>query len=286
MNQSIYLLASKKRNDDVYKVGKTKRHILTRIGEYKNEYGNPDIKGVWCCYDADNVEKDIIAKFKKIFIREKKLEYFRGDLISMISIIQKVVDYHNIEYLYIEKLSNGSELQVSKNEPNHNIISQLANSMFAVFNIFGSNQEIDNNPKQSTDINIVCENIQNNNINNIIIENIENTKINSLEVLEYLCNLYISLNNYNTFNVIKLKDIYKDYEIWYEQSGNSPSLKKKYKTFKSDLEQYVGNIERRTCYDGARALGIDLTKEMFADIIIKHKGQEQFEIYTNIKIPK
>ena len=102
MNQYIYLISSRSLNTNIYKIGMSKRDILTRLSEYKGDYKKPIIKGTWSCYNAREIETDIIKKFNNIFIKQKGNEYFEGDINIMINIIQAVAVYYNINYMFVD----------------------------------------------------------------------------------------------------------------------------------------------------------------------------------------
>ena len=91
----IYLLRERefiKSDEHIYKIGKTKRENLKRFGNYPN---GSDLLLHITCNDCDNIEKNILSIFKEKFIHKKDIgyEYFEGNHINMMRIINNIVLY-------------------------------------------------------------------------------------------------------------------------------------------------------------------------------------------------
>lgn len=89
----VYLLRPKKsleNNELVYKIGKSKQQNTKRINSYPR---GSELKLQTSCEDCDIAEKIIIKKFKEIFKWRKDYgnEYFEGNHVEMIDIINKIV---------------------------------------------------------------------------------------------------------------------------------------------------------------------------------------------------
>jgi hypothetical protein len=98
-NEYIYLVQERefiKTNEPIYKLGKTKQECLKRICNYPN--GTKLLIQI-ICNDCDKYERELINKFKEIFIQKKEIgyEYFKGDKYKMIEIIYNLIWENNIK---------------------------------------------------------------------------------------------------------------------------------------------------------------------------------------------
>ena len=109
-NEFIYLIKERefiKTKEPIYKIGKTKQENLQRIKSYPNG-------SILLLYiitnDCDKKEKEIIQKFKELFIHKKDIgnEYFMGDYNHMINIILSIISNESslIESSLIESSLN------------------------------------------------------------------------------------------------------------------------------------------------------------------------------------
>ena len=103
-NEFIYLIKERefiKTKEHIYKIGKTKQENLQRIKSYPNG-------SILLLYiitnDCDKKEKEIIQKFKELFIHKKDIgnEYFMGDYNHMINIILSIISISSNESSLIE----------------------------------------------------------------------------------------------------------------------------------------------------------------------------------------
>ena len=103
-NEFIYLIKERefiKTKEPIYKIGKTKQENLQRIKSYPNG-------SILLLYiitnDCDKKEKEIIQKFKELFIHKKDIgnEYFMGDYNHMINIILSIISISSNESSLIE----------------------------------------------------------------------------------------------------------------------------------------------------------------------------------------
>ena len=110
-NEFIYLIKERefiKTKEPIYKIGKTKQENLQRIKSYPNG-------SILLLYiitnDCDKKEKEIIQKFKELFIHKKDIgnEYFLGDYNHMINIILSII-------------SNNSSIEGSIDNSNNSLI--------------------------------------------------------------------------------------------------------------------------------------------------------------------
>ena len=110
-NEFIYLIKERefiKTKEPIYKIGKTKQENLQRIKSYPN--GSILLLYIITNY-CDKKEKEIIQKFKELFIHKKDIgnEYFLGDYNHMINIILSII-------------SNNSSIEGSIDNSNNSLI--------------------------------------------------------------------------------------------------------------------------------------------------------------------
>jgi hypothetical protein len=125
-DEYIYLLQERefiRTNEPIYKIGKTKQECLKRICNYPN--GTKLLIQI-LCNDCDKYEKELINKFKELFIHKREIgnEYFKGDHYKMIETIYNLIwefDIKNrnkneikIENINDNKIENKIENQCSK----------------------------------------------------------------------------------------------------------------------------------------------------------------------------
>jgi len=144
---------------NVYKIGRTKRHIFDRIRGRK-EYGkDPDIYTILQTSDCITLEKRIIQKFKDNFILYQGAEWFRGDIEEMMKIVyeehMKMCDYkklysrdnditnYDISEISIDSSSYDSEFSTDESTEESENINIEINS---------ENNEIDNSCSKSYNI--------------------------------------------------------------------------------------------------------------------------------------
>ncbi len=89
----IYLLQERefiKTNENIYKVGRTKKENYKRFNQYPK---GSVLLFQMICNNCENIERDIIEKFKKKFNQRKDIgnEYFEGDYKTMIDIIYNII---------------------------------------------------------------------------------------------------------------------------------------------------------------------------------------------------
>ena len=116
-NEFIYLIKERefiKTKEPIYKIGKTKQENLQRIKSYPNG-------SILLLYiitnDCDKKEKEIIQKFKELFIHKKDIgnEYFLGDYNHMINIILSIISNES-------SLIESSLIESSLNDNLNNIV--------------------------------------------------------------------------------------------------------------------------------------------------------------------
>lgn len=82
----IYLIKVFPSNpDNIYKLGRTGRDIIERYNEYKHKTQNPKMVFIYNVYDYKQVERDLLAIFKRKYTLRKDFgnEYFTGDINDM-----------------------------------------------------------------------------------------------------------------------------------------------------------------------------------------------------------
>ena len=194
----------------IYKIGKTKQENFKRINQYP--FGSVLLLQT-ACIDCANMEKEIINKFKTSFIHKNKLgnEYFEGNVVEMINIINSIIkseinnpinnnslsnymiDY-NDRYNIIINTNNNIKNNKNNNKNNKNINEFIDNN----------NQEINNEESDNEEIN--NEEINNEEINNQEINNqeINNEEINNQEINNE--NKIIELENTEDVNEFSKND--------------------------------------------------------------------------------
>lgn len=126
MSNYIYLLQERefiKTNDNVYKVGMTKKENHKRFNQYPK---GSILLFQMICNDCKNMEKIIIIKFKQHFKLRKDIgnEYFEGDYKNMVDIIYSTVKNENDECVnFYEKNDNMivEETEEEEEEPIYQI---------------------------------------------------------------------------------------------------------------------------------------------------------------------
>ena len=102
----IYIIRTKEfvtNDENVYKIGKTKRSDpFKRFNEYEEGY---EIYMFIAVENSTRIEYLIITLFKTKYKRFKSLEYFKGDIVSMINdIFSLCTVYGNIQSFYSEPI--------------------------------------------------------------------------------------------------------------------------------------------------------------------------------------
>lgn len=115
----IYLIRPRefvKANEQTYKIGKTKQHPNNRLGQYAP---NSEIHFVTSVSNCDDLEKRMLATFKKLFIHREDLglEYFSGSLHKMKNAIHREINQYEDELeLMVSNQDLLNELQNTANE--------------------------------------------------------------------------------------------------------------------------------------------------------------------------
>ena len=112
----IYLLQERefiKTNENIYKVGMTTKENYERFNQYPK---GSRLLFQTICNDCKEMEKNIIAKFKKTFKQKKEIgnEYFEGDYKDMINIIYSTIKNE-------ENVIDINDVELEENEVNDNI---------------------------------------------------------------------------------------------------------------------------------------------------------------------
>ena len=96
----IYLLETDDNKNNllkpvVYKIGRTNRKNLIRLREYPKTY---KIILVRACINSKNVENEILKIFNQKYIKEKRNEYFSGNINEMINDINQIInnEFNNV----------------------------------------------------------------------------------------------------------------------------------------------------------------------------------------------
>lgn len=113
----IYLLQEREfihKNQNVYKLGKTKQENVRRIQSYPK---GTDLIFCTKCDDCDTAENDLIQIFKTKFIQQTEIgrEYFKGDLNEMRS---EIIKYFKLDKTFVTKeiiTDTGVEADVEQN---------------------------------------------------------------------------------------------------------------------------------------------------------------------------
>jgi len=113
-DEYIYLLQERefiRTNEPIYKIGKTKQERLKRICNYPN--GTKLIIQI-LCNNCDKYEKELINKFKELFIHKRELgnEYFKGDRYKMIETIYNLI--WELDIKNINEIENENKNQCNK----------------------------------------------------------------------------------------------------------------------------------------------------------------------------
>lgn len=91
--QYIYLIQLRefiKSGEQIFKIGRTKQPNFRRFYQYPKE---SVILFQIICNQSEQIEKEIIIKFKKKYVFRKDIgnEYFEGNFINMIDDIYKII---------------------------------------------------------------------------------------------------------------------------------------------------------------------------------------------------
>lgn len=97
--QYIYLLQERefiKLNEPVYKIGKTTQPNHKRFKQYPN-YSSLLLQSI--CSDCNSIEKELIHSFKTKFKQRVDIgrEYFEGNYLDMIVVINKIIQNYTIQ---------------------------------------------------------------------------------------------------------------------------------------------------------------------------------------------
>jgi hypothetical protein len=118
--ESIYLIHPfefKIKDMNIYKVGRTRRYFSERLYEYQDGYTVCIVRNV---FDAINIEKKILEIFIKEFKLVKGREYFEGNHIKMIAIINDIIDYEYNKIILEYNEKNSIEYNTNTNTNNTN----------------------------------------------------------------------------------------------------------------------------------------------------------------------
>lgn len=82
-------------DEDIYKIGKTSNNIRVRMNDYPKNSALHYVTGV---IDSTSIEKKAIALFDAEFINMKNIgrEYYKGDLLTMMQKLNKLVDENTV----------------------------------------------------------------------------------------------------------------------------------------------------------------------------------------------
>jgi len=122
--ESIYLIHPfefKIKDMNIYKVGRTRRYFSERLYEYQDGYTVCIVRNV---FDAINIEKKILEIFIKEFKLVKGREYFEGNHIKMIAIINDIIDYEYNKIILEYNQKNSIEYNTNTNTNNTNTNKQ------------------------------------------------------------------------------------------------------------------------------------------------------------------
>lgn len=123
MSNYIYLLQERefiKTNDNVYKVGMTKKENHERFNQYPK---GSILLFQMICNDCKNMEKIIIIKFKQHFKLRKDIgnEYFEGDYKNMVDIIYSTIKNDNEECVNFYEKNDNMIVEETEEEPIYQI---------------------------------------------------------------------------------------------------------------------------------------------------------------------
>lgn len=151
----IYLLQERefiKTNENIYKVGRTKKENYIRFNQYPN---GSVLLFQMICNKCENIENQIIKIFKNNFkqIKYAGNEYFEGDYQKMIDIIYSSIKNENNDD--IDKINNNiNEIDESNNEDFK--LKKLNEKIYKIFPDY-KNDESFNGLKKFIKINLVNE---------------------------------------------------------------------------------------------------------------------------------
>jgi hypothetical protein len=244
----IYLLHTREfinAEKNIYKVGKTCKENLCRFNQYPK---GSQLLLQTICSNCNICERKILKIFNKKFIKAKEIgnEYFEGDYLEMIDIINTVVknEYYNDDE-EIEEIEEIKMIKELEDKEEYNIISPEKDNKDGIEN------EIDiENPYIITTYE---EWIKYTNIINIVLINKKGEGY-----LRFYNQLYIKLKSNKDLNFIEEYDedlqnflgYHKNQELYYNKRNNELiSYRKYYKVFNEEKNKYKKSDFRIVEYD-------------------------------------